>query len=267
MSPAQAVFERSGESFVPTEHALSPWGSDRLHGGAVLGLLTRAIEEPVQDLALHPTRLTFDQFRAVPRVPLTTDVHTLREGARLLLLQAHLRAGGDAVARCTALFLRENTNLDPGFDAPPRPSGPDGLETTSLMRGFPPQPPTPPGFHTAVETRWLAHSIDEPVAIWFHLPMPLVAGEQASSLQLATAIADLGNAVASIAAREAGQHDPSYINAETTLYLLRRPIGEWFCLVEERIQDRAGISVATMAHCDRQGLFGRTSQARLSNAR
>jgi hypothetical protein len=269
--PADAVFERQGELFMPTAHAVGPWGGDRLHGGPVLGLLTRGVEAAIGDAELRITRLTFDLFRPVPTAPLRLRVEPLRAGGRLQLLVASLLSDEREVARATALALRVSSDAAPitHFAVDPVIEGPDGIETGPLLRG-PAEPlAMPRGFHTTVETRWVPQSAAGargPLAIWFRLPVALVAGESASPLQLAAAMSDFGNAVVSISARNRECESPPYINTDTTLYLGRPPQGEWFGLLEERVQEGAGISVTQLALCDRAGCFGRAQQARLANS-
>ena len=258
-----AIFRREGERFVPSAYASGPWGADRLHGGPVIGLIARAIEAEAADPELVVTRLTVDLFRPVPLEPLAVRVETLRRGSRLCLLQAGLLVGESECARATALLLRAS-DLGATDHAARCPAGPDGLATESLMRGFA-REGFPPGFHTLAQTRWVPRVAGEPLAIWFHLPAPLVAGEQASALQCAVALSDFANAVATIAGRERAPEAVPYINADATLYLSRRPEGEWFCLQEQACDNERGISVAETLLCDVRGPFGRALQARLAN--
>jgi hypothetical protein len=260
-----AVFRRDGDGFFPGVHAPGPWGADKLHGGPVLGLLARAIELASPDPELVITRFTVDLFRVVPVERLRVRPEVVRRGSRLALLQATLLAGGTEVARANALLLRPS-ELGGVQRSAVCPVGPEGLVTESLMRGFPrDRTGFPPGFHTRVETRWVPRTADERLAIWFRLPIPLVADEEATPLQRAIALSDFANAVASIAARERDPAAVPYINADATLYLSRAPVGEWFCLQEEGCDSERGISITETLMCDTSGPFGRVQQARLAN--
>ena len=101
------------------------------------------------------------------------------------------------------------------------------------------------------------------VAIWFRVPVPLVAGETATPLQQATALADFANAIASISAREQEGRVLPYVNADTTIYFTRMPEGEWFCLQAQSTTAKRGVSVTQTALFDERGAFGSVLQNRL----
>src|SRR5436190_5218807 len=102
----EAVFHEQEGLFIPSAAASGPWGADKLHGGPVFGLLTRALERAAGDPELVAARLTFDLYRAVPMVPLSVRAEVLRQGGRLRLLHASLRAGDEEYVRASALLLR-----------------------------------------------------------------------------------------------------------------------------------------------------------------
>jgi len=258
----EVVFRREGALFHPTEQATGPWGSDRLHGGPVFGLLARAVEAEANDPALMVTRMTFDLFRPVPRVALEVRTEVIRRSARLCAMQAGLWSGNTECVRASALLLRAGEVAA----ISKKPLGPEGLRTESLMRASGGSDANwPPGYHTRVETRWVLRSVTEPLAIWFRLPIPLVEGELPTPLQRAAALSDFANAVASIADRERNPRPVPFINVDATLYLQRQPAGEWFALREAAVAAGGGVSVAHVELFDERGLLGHVSQARLEN--
>jgi hypothetical protein len=261
-----AVFRRDGALFVPSVYASGPWAADRLHGGPVFGLLTRAVEQAAADPALIGARLTFDLFRAVPLEPLSVQAEVLRRSSRLCLVQAGLHAGGEEYARVTALLLRADDSESP-IAAEDKPLGPDGLATETLMRTNVTPGAVRPGFHPRVETRWVPRADHEPLAIWFRLPLPLVEGETPTPLQLSAALADFANAIAAIAGRGRDGGAGPYINVDATLYLSRLPRGEWIALKEGQSAFRGGMSVAQIRLFDTQGPFGDAQQCRLAQRR
>ena len=257
-----AVFRRDGALFVPGPYAAGPWAADRLHGGPVFGLLTRAVEEAAADPGLVGARLTFDLFRAVPLEPLTVNAEVLRQSSRLCLVQAALRAGGEEYARVTALFLRADQSAAPAVSEG-KPQGPEGLATETLMRSVTPGA-IRPGFHTRVETRWVPRADHEPLTIWFRLPLALVEGETPTPLQRTAALADFANAIAGIANRARGG---PYINVDATVYLSRLPRGEWIGLKEVHSAFQGGMSVAQTRLFDAEGPCGDAQQCRLALSR
>jgi hypothetical protein len=263
-----AVFQRDGAHFIPTAAAVSPWAADRLHGGPVFGLLTRALESELTDAELVISRLTFDLFRAVPRAPLELRVEPVQQSSRLALLQAMLSSDGKDCARASALALR-TSDVAPGVKTSTPLPGPDDLPNEPLFRRAAPIDfqHVPPGFHTTIQTRWVPRKDHEPLAIWFHLPIPLIAGEPDTPLQRAAALSDFTNAVASLAAQRREAQPVPYINADATLYFWRRPEGEWFGLQEQGADAERGISVTQSILHDRLGPLGRSQQVRLANRR
>jgi len=262
----QAVFARDGERFLPGPYAIGPWAADRLHGGPVLGLIARAVEAAEPDPELVLARLTVDLFRPVPAAALGVRVESLRKGSRLALLRASvLDSEGTTLAQGSALLLRASDAAQ-SEQSPPKPAvppGPDGLPTESLARGAALPGDRPAGFHTRVETRWVPRTPGQPLALWFRLPVALVAGELASPLVRAVALSDFANAVAAIAGSAPNQRLAPFINADTTLYLARRPEGEWLCLQEQSCTTDRGISQARVALFDSHGPLGHAMQARL----
>jgi acyl-CoA thioesterase len=259
-----AVFHPDGERFLPGPHASGPWGADRMHGGPVFGLMTRAVERAAPDPELIVSRLSFDLFRPVPVAPLAVRVEPLRQGSRLALLQASLEIEGEPYARATALLLRPSDGPT-AEQSGAAPASPEGLPIESLMRGTPRLPNTAPGFHTMVETRWVERSASQPLTVWFRLPIALVEGETPTPLQTAVALSDFTNAIASIAARERSASAVPYINADATLYFARRPEGEWLCLQDAGSDAARGLGVSECTLSDTRGRLGRALQARLAN--
>jgi hypothetical protein len=259
---SNAVFRRDGERFLPEPDACGPWAADKMHGGPVFGLITRAVEAAAPDADLVPTRFTFDLSRAVPLVPVAVETQVVQQSGRLTLVHASLRSEGEEYVRASVLLLRRSDAGVTQHDAT-RPSGPEGLPTETLMRGALPNGAV--GYHVRVETRWVPRSKAEPLAIWFRMPLPLVAGEEPTPVQRVVQLADFANAVASISQRDRGVSQVPFINVDATMYFARRPVGEWFCIQEESVAVDAGISVTTCKLFDVEGLCGRVTQGRLAN--
>jgi len=105
----EAWFDRAGDVFTPRPLARSMWHENHVHGVAVAGLLARAMEEAVTGLGrtdLVPVRFHVDLFRVARMVASTATATVVREGPRLLLLDAVFEQGDRRVARASAVFLK-----------------------------------------------------------------------------------------------------------------------------------------------------------------
>ena len=260
---ADCLYQRDGNHFLPTAFAGSPWNPKAQHGGPVCGLMAYCAEALFPDPHLHPTRLTVDLFRAVPKAPVEPRARILRQGRRIGLAEVSLHADEGEVARATALFLRRtNSSGIPPVDSGHR--GPEGLETTELVPGAV-KVHIPEGFHTHLEVRWETRPDADKPAFWLRAPARLVEGENWTPFQRAAAISDLGNALASARIRTQGEAAMTFINTDSTLYLSRLPVGDWIRLSCDHLEDRDGIGLVSVVHHDECGRFGRTVQARLAN--
>lgn len=266
------VFRRDGDFFIPTEGASSPWGARALHGGPPAGLLARAIERHAPDPAMQVSRLTIDLFRAVPQAPLSVTTEVVREGRRILAVQASLMAEGVEVSRATGLLLRHTEvdvpdhHLPPGIEHP----GPEGFETTGLSTVFgtdgkPEQRMSSlPGFHTLIEVRRVGGRPGSGRATaWIRIPVPLVEGEETTPLVRLAATSDFGNALGSIRASSR----TGFINADITLYVHRLPVGEWICLDTRGAAQPHGVGLMQTTVYDPEGSVGIVAQAVLANQR
>lgn len=265
----QPLFLRRGGVYVPTAMTVGPWSPDALHGGPPTALLARAVEEEARSRGLFVSRLTVDLFRAVPMAPLTVHAEVVREGRRIVAVKASLLAGGLEVSRASGLLLLPSASDEASATEPP-PPGPAGLpELLPALRGPAGERPFPPMFLDAVDARLVAgEGEDGRPAAWFRLPVPLVEGEDLTPLQRLAAVSDFGNLLANFdPARRRSGRGPGYINTDTTIYVLRYPVGDWICLRAERRCVRDGLGLVEVAQFDEQSWYGHSVHARLANAR
>lgn len=257
-----ALFSRDAHLFIPGTASLSPWGSDRLHGGPVLGLLAHLVEQEVAQHgpAYTMTRFTADLFARVPNGPLDGHVEIIRAGRRVALLDVSLQASGKPVARASALFSVPGPGSYTVLDST-KPHGPESIVSRPLI-GEHRRSKLPPGFHMEVETRFCDDTRGQGRSIWFRMPVPLLEATPCSPTVAAIALADFNNAVTSIAAYEDGRK-VAHMNTDTTVYLERPPVGPWFAMRADAQSDANGISVGQTIHYDSEGRFGRSLQARL----
>jgi hypothetical protein len=93
--------------------------------------------------------------------------------------------------------------------------------------------------------------------VWMRLRHPLVPGETLTPLARVAATSDFGNGVA--AALPFDQY--LFINADLTISLDRRPVGEWVALDARTLLHPGGIGWAESVLHDEHGPLGRATQA------
>jgi hypothetical protein len=87
-----------------------------------------------------------------------------------------------------------------------------------------------------------------------------VAGEETRPVSRAAAAADFGNGVSWVLSRNAGY---VFINPDLTVYLHRRPAGEWVCLEAITYAQPHGVGMAESRLWDDRGPIGRAVQSLL----
>jgi acyl-CoA thioesterase len=252
-----AVFIPEGDLFNPTEHASGPWDPRALHGGAPAALMARAIEAVEPDADMFVSRITNEFMRPVPMAPLKVSTEVIRPGKKVQLIRASITADGQEVAGATALRIRQVDIDVPARVEPPMPPPP---EDAIPMGDLPWR-----GFGKAMDPRLVAGSVVDvgPATVWFHLQVPVVAGEETSPLMRVVAAADFGNGVSRVL--DFTRH--LFINPDLTVYLHRRPRGEWIALDSETFANRNGVGLAQSRLFDRDGHVGSSLQALLLDSR
>ncbi len=251
----EAVFEPHNGGFLATELARGPWDPQAQHGGAPAALLMRAFEAlPAAD-GLSIVRVTYELLRPVPIAALQVHSEVVRGGRRVQLLEASLWSdAGVEVARARALQIRTaDAPATPVLAAPP---GPEHGAANDLEAQYRPMfaPDT-------MEIRFVAGEFRArgPATAWFRMRVPLVAGEQATSLQRLAAAADFGNGISSPLSWD----EYLFINPDLTVYIDRAPQGEWICLEARTLLAAGGIGVSESVLYDQAGRVGRAMQALL----
>ena len=109
-----SVYTRDGDWLVPTSIAQGPWNPEHQNGGAVSGILARAVERVEAPCPMRIARLSIDLMRPVPMKALSPKVRVVRAGRRIQVVDAWLEYEGKAVARASALRVRTDPSLSPG---------------------------------------------------------------------------------------------------------------------------------------------------------
>jgi len=256
----QSVFVSAGEGrFTATEVARGPWDPGSQHGGAPAALLMRAFEALPAAERLMIARVTYEFVRPVPLGELELRAEVVRPGRRVQLLAGSiLTPDGLEVVRARALQVQR---ADEGAARPPEPPPQDGPEAGQIDSPRLPLGAMPFFGADAMDIRFVAGSFNEPgpATAWFRLKVPLVDGEEPSTLQRLAAAGDFGNGIgASVPWTEW-----IFINPDLTLYMERVPVGEWICLDSRTIVGRDGVGLAESVLYDEHGRVGRAVQSLL----
>lgn len=263
---SDALFLReTGDRYLPTPLAGGPWNPQHLHGGPPTGLLAHVLEAGVDTDALRLARLTVDLLRPVPHARLQVVVETVRAGRRMRILSGSLLADDVEVCRASALFLERRELEVPDYGRFPAEQLPpwDGLPVSTLaeLAGFAGKREGLQGLHTTAEACLIDGARGRGQGrVWMRLPVPVVAGEPASSTVQAATLADFGNGVAQLRVTE----DTGAINTDVTLYLHRIPIGEWLGLDARSRMEPNGTGLVETTLYDEAGPVGRVTQAILA---
>ena len=267
---SDAIYEREGNIYSPTEWAGSPWSEGHQHGGPINALFASAAEEAAAETGLRVVRLTVDLFRSVPRVPLALTWHFVRRGRRIAVIQADLTLpeSGDVISRASSVLLLPSADTPRSWKHTPAPpldlAGTEAVEfmPRDLRDNF------PPGFHWSFEVRMGAD--EHGPAAWITTPLDLLPGQPMTPLQRSAAVADLtfGLSGRSLLRQRIVDVDAwrvQMINIDTTIYWERPPVGKWFGFRHALLTDHEGIGLAEVDLADADGRLGRSLQAMLAN--
>ena len=269
-----ALFHPDGDRFVPTDFARGPWSLDALHGGPVAALIGRAVETCPSDEPMHVARLTVELLRPVPVVPLAVTTTVVRPGRKVQLIDVRVASPDQDLAWARALRIRRLPDGSPATDGladatvdgpvpgadPASPPGPgDGRRSAEPVQGY-------TAFHTdGAELRFVAGEFGRlgPAAVWVRLAVPVVPGEEPSSLERVAGAADFGNGVSSLFDFQRY----IFINPDLTVFMNRPAVGEWVCLDARTTLGTPGVGLAQSVLWDRQGPIGTSIQSLLVERR
>jgi hypothetical protein len=259
-----ALFEREGNTFIPTPLARGPWDPNALHGGAPSALFAAACEQHDPGPAAFMARLTVELLRPVPLAPLELKLQTIRPGKKVQWIEALLCDDREReVARATALRIRSDDVDTSGSVSPEhiRVPGPDADAPSFPFANRDPDDVSQVGYWFAHDVRlvrgdWLEAG---PGTAWFRLRCPVIAGEAVSPFARVAAAADFGSGVGN----PVRMTHATAINAEITIHVHRHPSGEWVCLDSAGWAQPHGVGLAETALYDEHGAIGRAAQSLL----
>lgn len=245
----RAYFHATDDGFMPTGAATSPWDPAHLSGVALGGLLAHLVDRAQTEMPMTVARLTIDILGTAPNAELTAAVRVLREGTRLRMIEAELRADGRTVARATALLTRiadtavKLTPLSVPLPEDVAVSAPSGR----------------PELRDAIERRIVYgdYRSSGPGAMWVRFAIDMVAGVPMSPLVRAAMLGDMGSAIGS----SFPVRDWTFPNVDIAIHFVRPPAGEWVLI--EALTESAGngLAIVSSSFCDRDGVYARGHQA------
>jgi hypothetical protein len=255
MNVPTALFERDGDTLVPTSSCRGPWDHGHLHGGAVCGAIGWALERAGADDGLVMARATVEIRSMVPLRPLRTAATVVKPGRRTRVIEATLSDGASIVARATSQWVAHRPGR-PQLAVGDVPARPERAAEPGAVDGF--DYPRP-GFNCdAVELRPLQGTTETagPGLTWVRLRVPVVQGEPTSGMLAAMALSDIGIAVG----WEPSPSGAAFINADVTLQVNRYPAGEWVLMASRVHASDAGVGFCETLLSDDVGPFGRVLQ-------
>jgi hypothetical protein len=267
---SDAIYERDGDVYAPTERAGSPWSAGHQHGRPINALFATAAEEAANQTGLRVVRLTVDLFRSVPLVPLRLQWRFVRQGRRIAVIEAELTLpeSGDVISRASSVLLSPSKDTPRSWQHTPAP--PLDLAGTEPVEFMPKEMKEnfPPGFHWSFDVRMGAD--EHGPAAWITTPLDLLPDQAMSPLQRSAAVADLtfGLSGRSLLRQRIVDVDAwrvQMINIDTTIYWERPPVGNWFGFRHALLTDHEGIGLAEVDLADVDGRLGRSLQAMLAN--
>jgi hypothetical protein len=255
----ESLYVADGDLFVPSEHTRGPWDPRAQHGGAPSALLARCIEQAEAAQPMDVARITVELLRPVPVAePVRVATRVVRPGRKVQLVDAVMtQRDGTELCRALALRIRHADADEPvagveRYEPPLPPESGVARQGVGGDRAF---------AVTGVEMRFVRGMFMQPgpATVWIRLRMPVLPGETPSGMQRACAAADFGNGVSSV--HEWGR--TLFINPDLTVYLSRRPSGEWICIEAVTHPGPDGRALAESRLFDRDGVVGRSLQALL----
>lgn len=244
------ILARDGATWIPAPEAKGPFPG--VHGGVICGALAAAMEGlALERAAGAPLSLAVHLMRAVPVAPFAITTRIVREGGRVVVLEAELVAEGKVSAVARATFARPLAI--PGLAAPaPEPRDPGACPPFEFEVSY-------------VEGRWLRHACefrDAGKIVWARLIRPLALPE--TPLARIACLADWSTGIT----RPDGHADErviaSFPNLDLTIHLARPPVagaGGWIGLEGAPYWQPSGVGFTETVLYDTFGVIGHASQS------
>jgi len=250
MEEGASYFVRLGDSrFEPTVHTGGAWDVREQHISPMVGLIAHLIEQHTAGSGKELRRLSVDILGVLTLEPFSVEVHTIRSGRTIELVEAVvIEAGRPAVrARGWLLSPHDSSAVAGGVGTPMTP--PDQV---------PPRPfaDWPGGFIASLEGRPVRPTRPGSAEIWLSTALPIVGGEQVSDLAAFCGLVDTSNGVS---VRESPD-EWLFPNLDLTIHLHRAPRGRWVGLQTDVVLGAEGSGLTSAVLHDEAGPVGRAAQ-------
>ena len=254
-----ALFSLVGEDLIPSEMTRGGWSDEAQHGGPPCGILARAIENVPTLEPMQVVRFTVDLMRPVPLHPLQIETEVVREGRRIQLVDAWMRAGTLELGRARALKIRIGDLDLPHPETDTMLAGPESMDRLTWRGHFGEVGDLDRFHYDAVEIRTREGSFSKPGpgVSWFRLLVPVDDGEEPSDLVRLATLADMANG-------NSQALDPTvhaFVNPDISLHTHRMPRGDWIGMRSVSYPQPHGIGIADTALYDLEGRIGRVVQS------
>lgn len=247
-------FQRTGDTtFLATADVSGAWDLNTQHIAPALGLLAHTVEtdrDQRRSDRLIIGRLSYDILGTVPVDLVEITVNVLRPGRTIELVEATLRHGGRDIVRLRAWLLQPGNTADLAATTLPVIASPEDTAR------WDPTTVWPGGFIASVEVR-REQLAPGRACFWVRSPVPLLAGEQVSTLANAAALFDIANGMTVRA-------DPAQVafpNIDLTAHLFTEPRGEWVGFDTTVTFGPTGLGLTSSVLHDIHGPIGTMSQA------
>ena len=230
-----------------------PWSAESQHAGPPSALLVRALEQFEADPGVRLSRLSVDVLGPVPLAPLDIDVHRIRPGRSVELLEATASVDGRPALVARGWRMRRTPEDFPTVGTHAGPPVPDARRRDPMM-SYAHQD----GYLSVVDFSFISGSGDElgPAEAWGRARVDLVEGETMTGWQHTVVVTDSASGVSM-------GTDPlthPAINCDLMVSLHRDPEPGWVHLVTETTGSPGqGVLTDTLLSDDR-GRLGRAVQ-------
>jgi hypothetical protein len=230
-----------------------PWDPTLQHGGPPAALLGRALERLGGPPGTRIARLAFDFFHPVPVGHVSVDTSVVRQGRKLQISEATMKAAGRVVLRAAAAHVLADAGRSPEvpetFEVPPLPANETRMTFPGLER-----------FEYASAIEWRVVEGDfarrGPMTVWTRCCVPIVSGSTLTGLERVLAAADAANGISA----ELPIAEWTFVPIDLMVTLLRVPETEWLGMSSRTTIAGDGIGATKTVLFDVAGVLGHALQ-------